>query len=199
MNSPVLDAESSPQPWLGIRVRSNFERVAALHLGGRGFEAYCPTYTAEVQYSDRRKLVEKVLFPGYVFCRLDLSERLQVMTSPGFVSFLSFGHTIPPIPDVEIEQVRKLVESGQAVLPWPNLHEGQRVIIEAGPLEGVEGTLLHIKGKYRLVVSITLLQRSVSAEIDRRWVRPLAHRIDPHGEVIDPLRYRRLLAPKKSS
>jgi transcription antitermination factor NusG len=80
------------------------------------------------------------------------------------------------VPDQEIEHVRTMIQSGLLVTPWPFLHVGQGVLIERGPLAGVEGILQEVKGRFRLVVSIPLLQRSVSTEIDRDWVRPLAGR-----------------------
>jgi transcription antitermination factor NusG len=99
--------------------------------------------------------------------------RLPVLTIPGVVGLVGFGKIPTPVPDHEIEHVRTMVQSGLLVTPWPFLEIGQRVLIERGPLAGVEGILQEVKGKFRLVVSIPLLQRSVSTEIDRNWVRPL--------------------------
>jgi transcription antitermination factor NusG len=89
------------------------------------------------------------------------------------VSLVGFGKTPSPIPDREIENIRTMVQSGVLIQKWPFLEVGQTVLIEQGPLAGVEGILLELKGKFRLVVSIGLLQRSVSAEVDRHWVRPV--------------------------
>ena len=168
-------------PWFGLRVRSNFERVTAEHLVARGFTPYCPSYRTEKLWSDRKKIVDQVLFPGYVFCRVDLDRRNHILTTPGVVGLIGFGQTFPSIPEDEITRVRALVESGLPVVPWPFLKQGQRVLIERGPLTGVEGTLLQTKGAYRLIVSINLLQRAVSAEIDRRWIRPIS------GGIVHPL------------
>jgi transcription antitermination factor NusG len=95
---------------------------------------------------------------------------------PGVVDLIGFGKLPAPIPDAEIDRVRKMVESGLPVASWPYLTAGDTVLIESGPLAGLEGILLRTKGKYRLVVSVNLLQRSVAAEIDRGWVRPLRQR-----------------------
>jgi len=89
------------------------------------------------------------------------------------VDVVGFGKTPAPVPDDEIERVRKMVESGLLVTPFPFLKVGQTVLIERGPLAGVEGILAEVKGRCRLVVSIGLLQRSVSAEVDRGAVRPI--------------------------
>ena len=96
-----------------------------------------------------------------------------MLTIPGTVGLVGFGKGPAAIPDQEIESVRRMIGSGLLVAPWPFLEVGQRVLIERGPLAGVEGILQEIKKTFRLVVSIRLLQRSVSAEIDRTWIRPL--------------------------
>lgn len=160
-------------PWFALRVRSNFERVAAVHLRDRGFEEFSPTYRTERQWSDRKKQVDQFLFPGYVFCRLDPEDRLPVLSIPGTVGLVGFGKGPTPIPEDEIEAVRRMTGSGLLVGPWPFLEVGQTVLIERGPLAGLEGILQEIKKTFRLVVSIRLLQRSVSAEVDRSWLRPL--------------------------
>jgi len=159
--------------WFAVRVRSNYERVTAIHLRERGYEEFAPCYQTERRWSDRSKLVDQFLFPGYVFCRLNAEHRLPVLTAPGVVGLVGAGRIPSPIPDHEIEYIRSVVRSGFLVRPWPFLEVGQRVVIERGPLAGVEGILQQVKGKLRLVLSICLLQRSVSTEIDRDSVRPI--------------------------
>jgi len=160
-------------PWFALRVRSNYERVTAVHLRDRGFDEFVPTYRTERQWSDRKKEIDLPLFPGYVFCRVNPDDRLPVLTIPGTVGLVGFGKGPTAIPDQEIESVRKMIGAGLLVAPWPFLSVGQGVLIERGPLAGVEGILQEIKKTFRLVVSISLLQRAVSAEIDRTWIRPL--------------------------
>lgn len=167
------DELSLPHPWFAVRVRSNYERTAAAHLRQRGYEEFSPSFRVERQWSDRTKSKEQFLFPGYVFTRINPNDRLPVLTVPGVVGLVGFGKTPSPIPDREIESIRTMVQSGLHVQPWPFLKVGQTVLIERGPLAGVEGILQELKGKFRLVISIGLLQRSVSAEVDRNWVRPV--------------------------
>jgi transcription antitermination factor NusG len=176
-------------PWFALRVRSNFERVAATHLRDRGFEEFAPTYRTERQWSDRKKQVDQFLFPGYVFCRLNPEDRLPVLSIPGTVGLIGFGKGPTAIPDHEIEAVRKMIGSGLLVGPWPFLEVGQTVLIERGPMAGVEGILQQIKKTFRLVVSVNLLQRSVSAEIDRAWIRPVnpSHRPVPESSSEVPV------------
>ena len=161
------------QPWFALRVRSNYEQVASLHLRSRGYQEFSPSYKVERQWSDRKKMTDQPLFPGYVFCRLNPNDRLPVLTVPGVMGMVGFGDGPMSIPEEEVGRVRSMLNSGLVVMPWPFLKVGETVLIERGPLSGVEGILQEVKGKCRIVVSINLLQRSVSSEIDRAWVRPL--------------------------
>ncbi|HYL36168.1 MAG TPA: UpxY family transcription antiterminator [Bryobacteraceae bacterium] len=174
--SSVSEAEWLAHPWFAVRVRSNFERIVEAHLRQRGYEQFAPSYKLERLWSDRKKEIDHFLFPGYVFCRFDPNDRLPVLTVPGVVGLVGFGKVPAPIPDQEMERVRRMVQSGLLVSPWPFLEVGQSVLIERGPLAGMEGILIDAKGKFRLVVSIQLLKRSVSAEVDRNWVRPIRSR-----------------------
>src|ERR1700680_4837313 len=161
------------QAWFAVRVRSNHERISAVHLEERGYEEFTPSYKIERRWSDRKKEIDQLLFPGYVFCRLDPENRLPVLSAPGVVGLVGCGRVPTPIPDQEIERIRTMIQSGLLVMPWPFLELGQTVLIEQGPLAGVEGILEEVKGKCRLIVSINLLRRSVGAEVDRHWVRPV--------------------------
>lgn len=160
-------------PWFALRIRSNHERVTLAHLTERGYQPFAPCYPVEKQWSDRMKIIEEFLFPGYVFCRFDPNDRLPVITTPGVVDVVGFGKFPEPIPDTEVDRVRQMIDSGLLVSPYPYVRVGQAVLIERGPLSGVEGILVEAKGKIRLVVSVNLLQRSVSAEVDRSWIRPI--------------------------
>lgn len=164
-------------PWFAVRVKSNCERTAELHLADRGYERFAPSYRVERQWSDRKKEVDQFLFPGYVFCRLDPHDRLPVLSVPGVVGLVGFGKIPAPIPDQEIDRIQRMLQSGLLVKPWPFLEVGQMVLIERGPLSGIEGILAEEKAQCRLVVSVNLLRRSVAAEVERAWVRPIQPRV----------------------
>ena len=170
---PVANRTSNDLSWFAVRVRSNFERIAVTHLRERGYEEFAPSHKTERNWSDRKKEIDQFLFPGYVFCRFNPQDRLPVLTAPGVVDVVGWGKVPAPIPDQEIERVRRMVQSGLLVSPWPYLELGQAVLIEHGPLAGMEGILAEVKGRCRLVVSINLLKRSISAEVERSCVRPV--------------------------
>jgi transcription antitermination factor NusG len=171
-------------PWFALRVRSKHERVASESLRNRGYEEFAPSYKAVTQRSDRKKTVDRFLFPGYLFCRLNPTDRLPVLITPGVVGLVGFGEGPIPIPDQEIEQIHTMVRSGLPLMPWPYLAVGEWVVVEQGPLAGVEGILEQVKGELRIVVSIRILQRSVSTEVDRSWVRPVKRPPLSEGQLL---------------
>jgi len=172
-DTQLASEETSLHAWFALRVRSNYERITATHLRGRGYEEFAPCYRVKKRWSDRNKEIDQYLFPGYVFCRCDPNDRLPILTAPGVVEMVGFGKAPERIPDSEIERVRTMIDSGLLVTPYPYVRVGQAVVIERGPLAGLEGILVEVKGKVRLVVSVNLLQRSVSAEVDRQSIRPI--------------------------
>lgn len=154
-------------PWYGVRTRSNHESVATIVLRGKGYEPYLPVYRVRRRHLGRSIESEYPLFPGYIFCRFDAKKRLPILMTTGVVSIVGFGNEPAPIPDHEIEAVKVVLRSGLPAEPCPYLREGQRVRILHGSLEGLEGTLLKKKNQVRMVVSVTMLQRSISVEIDQ--------------------------------
>ncbi len=164
--------EPSPLPWYGIRTKSNCEWVAAQSLESKGFQQFLPVYKSRRHWSDRIIEKERPLFPGYVFCRFDALKRLPIVMTPGVVRIVSFGGAPTPIDSDEIEMIRSIVDSGLAAEPFPYLSQGDRVRIMRGPLKSVEGILLKKKSELRVVVSVPMLQRSISIEVDSSWLRP---------------------------
>jgi transcription antitermination factor NusG len=159
--------------WYGLRVRSNFEQQVSSLLRAKGVEEYLPCYTVRRPWSDRVRQLRVPLFPGYVFCHMALESRPFVLATTGVVGIAGNQNQPLPIPDHEMSAVKRMVESKSAVEPWPFLRIGQRVRVHRGPLSGIEGFLLRLKSSHKLVVSVTLLGRSVASEIDAAYVKPL--------------------------
>jgi transcription antitermination factor NusG len=160
-------------PWFAVRVKSNREWAVATLLGQRGYQRFLPTCKVRARWSDRIKSADRILFPGYVFCSFNPADRLPILSTPGVLHVVGVGKEPAAVPEVEMNALWTTLQSGVTVGPWPYLCSGDRVVVERGALAGVEGIVTHIKGGCRLVVSIALLQRSIAAEIDRDWVRPL--------------------------
>lgn len=160
-------------PWYAIKVRTRGESLVGTLLQRKDYEIFLPTYIESRKYSDRLKKVDTPLFPGYLFCRLDVTHRLPILTTPGVDYILGSNGEPEPLPEQEIEAIQRVISSGAAARPWPFLKTGSRVRVEHGSFRGVEGILLTERGADRLVLSIAMLQRSVSVEIDRMSIRPL--------------------------
>ena len=169
----MSSAATREHPWYALRVKSKFEAVASAGLSGKGYQPFLPLYRARRRWSDRVKQMELPLFPGYVFCRFDAGTRLPILTTPGVISVVGYGREPVALEEREIAAVRAIIASGLPAIPWPYLRAGNRVLIEEGALRGVEGIVLSLKKETRLIVSVTMLQRSVGVEIDRAMVRPL--------------------------
>jgi transcription antitermination factor NusG len=158
-------------------VKSSREKTVAISLEQRGHEKFVPLYRAQRKWSDRRKDVELPLFSGYVFCRLDSRFRLPVLQIPGVILFVGTAQGPTAVDDAEIEALQLVASASVPAAPWPFLQAGQRVRIERGPLKDLEGLLIEVKSRFRLVVSVTLLQRSVAVEVDRDSITPIGMRL----------------------
>ena len=170
--------------WYALQIQSKLGSVASATLCGKGCEAYLPLYRCGHRWSDRVKQLDLPLFPGYLFCRFDVRDRLPILTTPGVISIVGAGKTPVPVDDDEIEAIRAVLRSGLAAQPWPFLRVGSKVYVEGGPLAGVEGIITNKDKVYRLVVSVSLLQRSVAVEINREWTRLIHDRMDPRAVTL---------------
>jgi transcription antitermination factor NusG len=135
-------------------------------------ESFLPLYRSRRRWSDRTRVMDLPLFPGYVFCRFHPESLLPVITTPGVVRVISAGVRPCPIADEEIAAIQSIISSGNEAEPWPYLQAGRKVRILDGPLFGIEGILIEVKNRRRLVVSVQLLQRSVAVEVDRDCIGP---------------------------
>ncbi len=166
-------AKDQLKPWYAVRTKCNFERVVTDHLRAKQYEPFLPLYSCRRRWSDRVKVVDVPLFPGYVFCRFDVRVKVPIVSVPGVAGIVSFGGQPAPVPDSEIAAIERLIRSSLIASPCPYLQEGMEVRVRSGPLAGVEGRLDKIKSRYVLVLSVHMLQRSVAVEIDAEAVEAL--------------------------
>jgi transcription antitermination factor NusG len=174
---------SAVSPWFALQVRARHETGVANFLRGKDYDPFVPMYQSRRRWSDRIKLVNAPLFPGYLFCRFDINNRLPILTTPGVIQVVGFNRMPIPVDDAEIGAIQSLVTSGFPSQPWPFLQAGDRVQIDSGPLRGLEGLLVELKGSHRLVVSVALLQRSVAVEIDSALVKALRSAPAKHAQT----------------
>lgn len=159
--------------WFAVWTRSRHERSVHGQLVERGIEAFLPTVTRWSRWKDRRKQVEWPLFPGYCFARFEPAERLAVLKCTGVASIISFNGEPAPIPEHEIEAIRILVTSVLPYDPCPLLKTGTKVEVVHGPLKGIVGKLQRKGTQARLVLSVDLIGKGVSVQVDAADVRAL--------------------------
>jgi transcription antitermination factor NusG len=164
--------DASGTAWFALSVTPRKEKVTARTLRALGYEDFLPLYSVKRRWSDRIKTVEFPLFPGYVFSRFDPNVRLPILKIATVSHVVGPGNKPEPVNESEIFALQTVCQSGLQAVPCPYLTVGSKVLIHDGPLSGLEGILVRDK-QTRLVLSVSLLQRSVAVEIDRAWVSPL--------------------------
>jgi len=166
----IMSLRQQQWPWFAILARTGREKTTTLLLENSGYQCFLPISKSKRLWSDRVKELEVPLFPGYLFCRMDPHNRLPVLQTPGVIQIVGVGKTPIPVEEDEIVAIHCAEKSGLAVMPWPYLKVGQVARIACGPLAGLTGIVVKIKSGWKLVLSVTLLQRSVAVEVDRNWL-----------------------------
>jgi len=153
--------------WFALRTRSRHEKRVEMQLTEQGICAFLPLQTESHRWSDRHKVVEVPLFPGYVFVQVVQSAetRLTLLRTTGVAALVGIHGEGLPIPDKQIDDIRTLLENGVPLSPRTFLNVGQRVRIRGGSLDGVEGLLLARNADRSLVVSVELIRRSLEVRM----------------------------------
>ena len=172
---PEQEQAISQPRWYATYTFANHEKRVAAELGTRDVEHFLPLYNSVRRWKDRRVQIDLPLFPGYVFVRLALRDRLRVLQVSSVVRFVGFNGPPTALPDEEMEILRLGLSQSLRAWPHPFLTAGRRVHIRRGPLEGLEGILLRRKGKSRFVLSVELIQRSIGVDVDAADVELVAN------------------------
>lgn len=174
LNDLHTDLERSTEPlWYAIHTRSRHEKVVRDQLAAKAITHLLPLHHKRSKWKDRVKMIEVPLFGGYIFAHFALQNKLQVLQTVGVVRLVGLNGTAEPVPDEQIETIRKMVEYDLPYDPHPYLQEGMLVRVMRGPLQGAEGILIEKKKNYRFVISIDLIQKAVAVDIDSADVEPI--------------------------
>jgi transcription antitermination factor NusG len=165
LGTPERDAAADVQ-WYAAYTRANQEKRVAKQLTWRSVEHFLPMYESVRRWKDRRVRLQLPLFPGYVFVRLALRDRLRVLAVPGVARLVGFDGRPTVVPAEDIEAIRACLERNRNVQPHPYVLCGQRVRVLNGPLAGFSGIVVRQKNRTRFVVSFDVLERSVSVELE---------------------------------
>ena len=162
----ITDFMEQTPSWFALYTRHRHEKSVAQWITGKGIEVFLPLYKAAHRWKDRMKDLYLPLFPNYVFVQAGPNQRGAILSTPGVYDFVRLGGLAAPIPNDEIESIRQVVEHSLDAEPHPFLKSGDRVRVKSGPLAGLEGILIRKKNFYRLVLSVELLVKSISVEVD---------------------------------
>ena len=173
ISSGITDRELPAPHWYALYTNPRHEKVVARQLKERCVENFLPLYRTWHRWKDRRKQVELALFPGYVFVRIQEQNKLRVLKVPGAVNLVSFNGKLAALPEPEIEALRNALDNEVFAEPCPYLRVGRKVRVVRGPMAGAEGILSRKKDKSRVVISVEVLMRSVSLEIDGMDLEPV--------------------------
>lgn len=158
--------------WLAAYTNSRHEKVVARQCAERQIEAFLPLYSAVHRWKNRcQARIELPLFPNYVFIHIDPVQRVRVLEVPGVLSLVGFGSRPAELPDFEIEALRSGIGE-RRIEPHPYLAVGQRVVINGGPMMGMEGIFVRRKNNCRVVLSLDAIMRSVAVEVDADELEP---------------------------
>jgi len=161
--------------WYAVYTNANHEKRVTLQLEQRSIEHLLPLYESVRRWKDRRVRLQMPLFPGYVFVRLALRDRLQLLQIPGVVQLVSFNGRPAPLYEEDVQAIQNCLSHRRQVEPHPYMQAGRRVRVKVGPLQGLEGIVLRRKNKTRFVLSFELIMRSVAVEIDEVDLMPVRY------------------------
>lgn len=159
--------------WYALYTKSRHEKLVDELLKRKGIETFLPLRKIRRKWSDRIRQIEEPIFKGYLFTRTAYLNRFDVLNTKGVVRFIGFGMFPSVVPDASVLALKRFMEEEIEIDPFPYLKEGDRVSVRSGTFRGVEGFLVHKKGKYRLVISLDLIQQSASIEIDAACVEKI--------------------------
>jgi transcription antitermination factor NusG len=156
----------SQRNWYAVYTIVRHEKKVYSSLLDKSIDAYLPIREVVNRWKDRNKKVLLPLFPGYVFVNLDLRDKLKVLTTKGVVRILGVNGNPTPIPDQQIGSIKSLLESNLKYDLYSYLVEGREIEVINGPLMGSRGKIVQRRGQHRLILSVDLIQRAVSVEVD---------------------------------
>lgn len=152
--------------WYVIYTNANHEKRVAQQLSHRCVENFLPLYSSVRRWKDRRVTLQLPLFPGYVFVRIGSCEQPRVTGIAGVARLVGFNGAPEALPDEEITALRRGLELGVRAEPHPYLTVGRQVRIKNGPLVGQRGIFIRWKANWRVVISLEMIRRSVSVDMD---------------------------------
>jgi len=165
--------------WIVVRSKPRSEKIAYAQLEEKGIEAYLPLLKERRKWSDRKKWVEFPLFSSYLFARIEIKKSIFILQTHGVSSLVKFGEEIAVVQDEVINAIKLAIVGGYQLTPTEYFIAGNEVEVIEGPMRGVKGIVVQLKGKDRLVIKIDAIQQALSIDIDSRFIKNIKSKSDP--------------------
>jgi transcriptional antiterminator NusG len=175
-------------PWRVLHVIANHEKRVVQHLASRSLEYYLPLYSLKSRWSDRTVALERPLFPGYVFTRFRVSERIAVLSTPGVLSLLGDGD-LGTVSAEEIIRIREALSAGHTLRPHPAIAKGTRVLVCNGVFEGSEGLVTELRGQCKVILTVKAINQCFSLCVESSDLEVVnekavnTNRVSAHGQL----------------
>ena len=165
--------------WIVVRSKPRSEKIAYAQLKEKGIEAYLPLLKERRKWSDRKKWVEFPLFSSYLFAKIEIKNSIFVLQTHGVSSLVKFGEEIAIVQDEVVNAIKLAIDGGYKLTPAEYFIAGNAVEVIEGPMRGVKGIVVQLKGKDRLVIKIDAIQQALSIDIDTRFIKNIKRKSDP--------------------
>jgi len=175
--------EAPGTAWFAIQTAYKHEFRVLRDLTAKGFTAYLPLLHEARQWTDRTKIIDIPAFSGYLFLRHDssLRSRSSILNTFGVFRMLPDNHQPTAVADVEIESLRRALDSNLPCAKCELPPVGTRVRVKRGVLAGVEGQIVRIQNKFRLVILVSTLSQAISVEVDGNDVESIDELVPQHS------------------
>ena len=165
--------------WIAIYTKPRHEKTVLSQFEVKGIESYLPLIRKKHRWSDRMKWVESPIFKSYIFARVELKDNLDVLQTRGVHNIIKFQNKIAVIPDIQITNLRKMIEGGFDPFPSDYFVIGDEVEVTGGPLRGINGIVSRADTSDKLIIKIDAIQHAVAVQIERKYLKPIkAHYVN---------------------
>ena len=157
--------------WIAVYTKSRHEQIVVNELNKKNIESYCPMFKERRQWSDRKKWVHFPLFRSYVFANIEINENIYVLQTIGVNKIVKFQKKVSIIPDQVIDNIKNIIEGGYNVEQADYFIKGDEVRIVSGPLKGLDGVVLDLRGANKIIIKIEAIQQAFSVEISSGLIK----------------------------
>tara|TARA_B100001146_G_C16200501_1_gene444201 strand:+ start:8279 stop:8791 length:513 start_codon:yes stop_codon:yes gene_type:complete len=157
--------------WIAVYTKSRHEQIVVNELNKKNIESYCPMFKERRQWSDRKKWVHFPLFRSYVFANIEINENIYVLQTIGVNKIVKFQEKISIIPDQVIDNIKNIIEGGYNVEQTDYFIKGDEVRVVSGPLKGLDGVVLDLRGANKIIIKIESIQQAFSVEISSGLIK----------------------------